>query len=134
MELTSKNVFHLFVSLLFLEDELQDDEPPEEHIEIEGITQTVYFHPLRLNEAKTHISKLVSQTPLDFQEGGGGGNSFLALCYDINGEQWTDSHQHMEELCLMAVAAGVGKWSMPREMWPTLPRKMPYITFNPKGV
>jgi len=63
-------------------------------------------------------------------EGGGGGWSFLQLCEDDHGEQWTGLHKVMDELLMLAIATKHARILLPRELWSALPGGMPYIMFS----
>jgi len=54
------------------------------------------------------------------------GWSFLQMCEDKHGQQWTGEHRAMEELVVLGQAAGFVALLAPREMWPVLPGGMPY--------
>lgn len=129
MKLTSKMVETILYSLLYTEDEVID----ERIVIVDGIILQYGFHPDRVTNAKVQIAELLKEVPQDFLVDGGGGSSFLRLCFDRHGSQWTGSHRMMESLCVLAIAADLGRWLMPREMWPILPGGVPYVVFAPNG-
>jgi hypothetical protein len=123
MELSPQNVTNIVLDCLFQEGEAQDDV-----VKAEGITARMGFHPARLNSHKDDIKEMLALLPIEFSEGGGW--SFLNLCNDRNGSLWTGDHAIMETLCVLAIATGLGQWTMPKEMWSVLPGQMPYFTIN----
>jgi hypothetical protein len=66
---------------------------------------------------------------LDEKFFGDTGGGFLELCQTKDGHQWGE-HRDMEALCVLAIAASLGQWCAPRELWSVLPGGMPYVVFN----
>lgn len=122
MDLTNENVEVVFMDCLF-----KDGENTENHIKVEGIQNTVGFHPERLTAHKEDVQAMLQFLPDEFQKGKGGGWSFLNACNDKDGSQWTGSHQRMEQLCQLGIGLGLAEWQLPREMWAILPGGMPYV-------
>lgn len=104
-----------------------------EAVKVLGVTRNFGFDPAKIEEAKPKVSALLHELSNDFfpGEGNGGGGSFLNLCNDKNGRQWTDYHGVMESLCVIAFATGQGRFLLPREAWAGLPGGMPYVVFTP---
>ena len=121
MELTSKNVQSVFMDCLF-----KDGENTSDPIVVEGVVSKFGFHKDRLELHKEDILKMLLQLPKEFQKDSGGGMSFLNACNDVDGRQWTDLHQVMEQLFVLGIGCNRVKCLMPREMWKVLPGGMPY--------
>ena len=121
MELTSKNVQSVFMDCLF-----KDGENISDPIVVEGVVSKFGFHKDRLELHKEDILKMLLQLPKEFQKDSGGGMSFLNACNDVDGRQWTDLHQVMEQLFVLGIGCNRVKCLMPREMWKVLPGGMPY--------
>lgn len=122
MELTTENVHDIFLTCLY--------KPTDKRlapIRVKGITIKVGFHPERLADHKTDIIDMLEYLPDSFREEGGGGMSFLNMCVDKNGRQWTGLHQTMENLLLLGLAIEQLSFLLPRELWKALPEGMPYI-------
>jgi hypothetical protein len=100
---------------------------------VKGIVRTFCFSPEKIGAHREEIRDLLSDMPDSFQAEGGGGMSFLNLCEDRHGEQWTGLQQTMEELVALGEAAGMASYPMPRDMWSVLPGGMPYVVFNTKA-
>lgn len=98
-----------------------------------GIVRKFGFDPAKIAAHKEEIRALLDDMPETFHMGGGGGWSFLNLCNDRHGEQWTGLHQTMEELVALGEAAGMAKYLMPREMWSAFPGGMPYVGFDTRA-
>jgi hypothetical protein len=103
-----------------------------EGTEIEG----VFKHRLNLEKleqfreaAKSWIAQLPNEFRCDIPEGGGGW-SFLNMCVDKDGHQWTGMHVTMDQMFALTKALGMSKEVLPREMWSALPGGMPYIQFS----
>lgn len=118
---------------LFKDKEIADGKPPSNAIIVEGIVQTMGFHPARIAQNTSKVIELIREVVTDeflvAENGGGGGMSFLHLCVDRSGEQWGE-HRNMEELYLLAAAAGLAGLCAPRAMWEMLPGGMPYLWFR----
>ena len=93
---------------------------------IHGIVRTVAFDPAKIQAHAGDIAALLAELPDQFRKSGGGGWSFLNACEDRRGALWTGLHQRMDELFMLALAAGQVTELLPREMWDALPGWMPY--------
>jgi hypothetical protein len=128
MPLTTEAVHDLYTDketgILF-----RPEEPTGDAVIVQGITRTFGFHPSRLNAAKPTIAHLLTELPDSFQENSGAGWSFLNGCLTKDEHQWGEQRD-VEELFCAAIAAGLARWVMPREMWDVLPGGMPYFVIN----
>lgn len=97
---------------------------------VEGVIGKFGFSPEKIAAHKSEIRELLADMPDEFQMDKGGGWSFLNLCNDRHGEQWTGMHQTMDELVALGQAAGMAKFLMPRDMWAMFPGGMPYVGFD----
>jgi hypothetical protein len=123
--LKSERVEAIFMDCLF-----KDGEDITNHVKAEGITSNVGFHPERLAGHKAEITLMLDELPDSFKKTGGGGMSFLQACEDKHGNQWTGSHQRMDQLFQLGTSTGKVECLMPRNMWPMLPGGMPYYSIN----
>lgn len=78
-----------------------------ERIEVDGIIGNYGLRKDVLEKYKDEIYEMLLELPIEFQIRGGGGWSFLNMCNDKNGEQWTGFHQRMEQLLCLGI--GIGK-------------------------
>lgn len=122
MKLTAENVHNTFINCLFSEGE-----STEKYILGEGCITKVGFNPERLKNNEANIIEMLNQLPDEFKKTGGGGMSFLNICNDKDGNQWSDLHQTMDELVTMGIASEKASFLMPRDMWSVLPGGMPYV-------
>ena len=122
MDLTAENVHQVFTDCLYKEGENTD-----KHIKAEAIMMTVGFHPGRLKDNYKKIGNLLNQLSNDFKKDSGGGMSFLNMCEDKDGNQWTGSHKQMDELVALGIASGEMEYLIPKKMWEMLPGGMPYL-------
>ena len=129
-KLTTQAVTDLLAHCLYTDAEADDGEV-EEALIVEGIMRDYGLHPGRVDENRENIAELLRELPNNFfiGEGGGGGWTFLNLCMDKHDNHWAE-HPTMEVLCVLAIAAGLGKWAVPKEMWSVFPGGMPYIQFD----
>lgn len=127
-----REVEELFTSCLFRGSELANGVPADglSPVVAEGITQTVGFHPQRIEQAKPKIVGFIGQIGDEFLKSKGGGWSFLNLCNDRHGRQWANLHRTMEQLVQLAIGVGLGGYLLPRETWSIFPGGMPYVWFD----
>lgn len=104
--------------------------PPEKPVVVDGIIHRMKMLPSRIEEQKNKIQEILDEMPPEFHKSKGGGWSFLNLCNDRHGNQWTGMHALMEYVVILALASGMGKFLMPRECWKSFPGEMPYIVFD----
>jgi hypothetical protein len=99
---------------------------------VTGLTRTYGFVPESLEAHRSEIEAMIRELPDAFLDGpgGGGGYTFLGLCEDRHGRQWTDFHLDMEGLVCLAMAIGKAEFCMPREFWSAFPGGAPYIRFK----
>lgn len=124
MKLTSLNVVSIFKDCLPKDASL----PEEQTVEVEGIVSRVVFAKEKLSAHKEEICSLWAELPDSFQKTKGGGMSFLNMCIDKNGSQWTGEHRTMEMLLLLGMGIGKVSYTIPRRLWLIFPGRMPYIT------
>lgn len=134
----SDDVHNAFMDCLYTERELvaMPQTPPPEAVIVKGITKHIGFQPTRLEEKREAVKQWILGLHPNFlstKDGGGGGWTFLNMCNDKNDVQWTDFHQVMEELTLMAMGLEMAEFQLPREVWSSLPGGVPYIAFYPNG-
>jgi hypothetical protein len=114
------------VDKIFMNSLSNDKDYASNRVMAEGITCTVWFSLTALKIYKNEIEEMLKDLPIEFQENGGGGMSFLNACNDKNGDQWTGLHQRMEQLFQLGIAIEKVKCLMPRDFWEMLPGGMPY--------
>jgi hypothetical protein len=132
MERRAQRVNAIFIDCLFTEAELASLEPgvpPEGAIVVDSFLGSFGLHSGRVAAHKDEIRECLAGLPSQFYQGGGGGWSTLNLCMDENDIQWGE-HVNVQELCVLAIAAGFGRWLMPRSMWSVFPAAMPYVVFD----
>lgn len=125
MELTAQNVENVFKACLF-----KENENIENSTIVDGITTKCSFNSKHIEENKSNIENMLAQLPDEFKKQNGGGWSFLNLCNNNKGEQWTGFHFRMEQLICLGMAIKKVKYLMPREMWNMLPGGMPYLVIE----
>lgn len=122
MKLTAENVDFIFRDCLF-----RKDEDTANAVKVEGIICKFCFHPERLEIHKAEIAEMCDELPDHFKASSGDGGAFLHLCINKHNEQWTGSHQHMEQLMTLGLASGKIQLLAKRELWEKLPGGMPYV-------
>jgi len=125
--LDSEKVEKIFRCCLYEDDEIINGKPIIEPIITDGIMGKFGLHPDRVKENESTIIEMLNELPDDFKRTGGGGMSFLNMCNDKNGRQWTGLHRIMELLVCLGIAIGKVKYNLPKEDWSMLPGAMPYI-------
>ena len=120
MQLTSENVEAVFKDCLA---------NTAEHT-LKGVLIEVAFNREKIAEHEQDIMQMLMQLPKEFHRPGGCGWSFLNMCIDKNGNQWTDFHQTQDKLVCLGRSIGAVEFLMPRDLWKALPGGMPYIVIN----
>jgi len=123
----AEEVRALLVHCLF-----KEGEPTEPRITVEGITANFALHTDRVAEKRAAIAEQLAGLPAPFHQGRGDGWSFLNACVDEHDRHWGE-HASMEMLFALGIAAGLGRWVLPRDVWASLPGGVPYfVVFKPK--
>ena len=128
--LNSEEVKKVFGCCLYQDDEIINGKPIIEPILVEGVIGKFGLHPDRVKENKSTIIEMLNELPDDFKMTGGGGMSFLNMCNDKNGRQWTDLHRTMELLVCLGIVIGKVEYNLPKEDWSMLPGSMQYIVIG----
>lgn len=106
-------------------------EIPSTAILVEGVVSMYGLNPDRLEEKREEVVEFIKSTvPTKFLVDHEGGASFLELCRDKDGEQWTSLHKVMEALVCLAMGLDLAGWCAPQAMWDSLPGGMPYVWFR----
>jgi len=106
---------------------LAEAEANPDMIIVRGPVMTFAFGRAEVEAARSEIDDLLDELPDAFHEGRGEGWSFLNLCEDRDGRQWTDQHRYAELLVVLGLAIGRVDYILPRDMWHISPGGMPYI-------
>jgi len=122
MNLTAENVHDIFKKCL-------SNDSVDIKI-VDGVLTKASFCIKKLEENKSNISDMLNDLPDSFKKGTGDGWSFLNMCEDNKGSQWTDFHVTVDELVCLGIAVDKMSYLMPREMWNVLPGGMPYLVIN----
>jgi len=126
--INSEEVTAMFKDCLFRDAEVNP--PPTDFVKTNGIAVNIEFHPTRLDSHKRRIGEIVGNLSKEFVEGGGW--TFLNMCLDKNGNQWTSFHKVQDQLLCLAVGTNQGKILM-AEMASVMPGGVPYVQFKPGG-
>jgi hypothetical protein len=97
-------------------------------LKVEGILHTFMLSPEKLATHRAEIVEMLAQmNPMFFDDGTGGGWSFLNLCETADGTLWTGEHRAVEQLCALAIGLDLAGFVGSREMWEAFPGGMPYV-------
>lgn len=113
--LTSEKVHEIYRECLLKEEELANGEPAVDFTVGEGIQHTGVFNTERLERRRDEITAMIDELP-DIEQG----PSFLSLCYDKHGRQWTGEHPTMDLLMQLGRATETIVFPLPREVWPAI--------------
>lgn len=120
----SSRLNEIFEDCLFEEKEIENGIPIYEEKFVDGIVAIYGFNSNKILKHKEEISSMLDEMDITFKKGW----SFLNLCFDKDGNQWTGSHLTMEQLMCLGMAIGrVSYCTIDRDMWTVLPGGMPYI-------
>ena len=104
-----------------------DGDDRQNIIEADGVLNRFGFHPERLESARGQVREWLHALPTEFQEGKGGGWSFMNGCMLATGELWTGDQATVEQLFALGCALGLASRS-PRFMDHLCPGGVPYFT------
>ncbi len=123
MKLTSENVETIFKDCLA-------DKTENAQI-IHGVVLKAAFDRSKVSDNRNNIISMLSLLPEQFHAGKGGGWSFLNLCVDKAGQQWTDFHQMCDKLVCLGIAIGAVEFCFKqRELWQVFPGGVPYVVVD----
>lgn len=104
-----------------------EGEDTNSSIIVEGITTKYGFNPKKIKENKDQIKEIVNELPEQFKLG----YTFLHMCLNKEGQHKEGQHwgeQHTCELLMvMAVAADIMAYCLPRNKWDMFPGDVPYV-------
>jgi len=126
--INAQEVRDVFKVCLFRKEEVENGKPKPEMIEVQGIISRFGLHKERVYKHKEKIIEFLKELPEEFFKGGGW--SFLNLCNDKDGNQWTGLQAIMQELVCLGIAIGKVKYTIPKETWAALPGGMPYVSIS----
>lgn len=98
-------------------------------IKVDAVVSSFAFDGAKINARSERIKALLSVMHSNFHKQHGGGWSFLQLPMDADGIQWGEQLE-AEALVALAIAAGMGQFTLPRDMWSALPGGVPYVVFD----
>lgn len=109
---------------LFRQGEIPiDGSPPEGVVFVEGLTAKFGLHPDRLESHRAEVGAMLAEMPDGLKDG----MTFLQLCEDREGRQWTSYHRDVELLVVLGVGLKLLEYCAPRALWAALPGGMPYV-------
>jgi len=126
-KLTPAVVESIFYDCLF-----KEDEPKDIYVEAEGLVCNVGFHQGRLESHRQEITELLDKLPSEFKKSEGGGWTFLNACLDKDGNQWTGSHEIMEQLVQLGIGIDMVHYLFPKALWSSFPGGVPYFIIGSK--
>ena len=126
MKLTSENVDKVFCDCLYRKSEDLHKALSDGKL-IEGVMLKVVFNTEKVEKHLQDIKDMLAQLPLEFRKEDGGGWSFLQMCNDEEGNQWTGVHKQMDALVCLGLAIDELRFCLPREMWKVFPDGMTYV-------
>ena len=125
----SDRIGSIFMDCLFLDKEIVNGKPILDPVYCTGINRKFGFHPTRIEYHKEEIGNMIKELP----DSSDSGISFLSMCEDKTGEQWTGFHARMEQLLVLGIAIGKLEYVLERDLWKELPGGMPYVKRIQKG-
>ncbi len=124
-----ERVDEIFRDCLFKDDEIENDAdgnkiPPDGLVAVEGVVGKFGFHHVRLEGYTDEIGQMLDLLGDRPKEG----CSFLELCYQGDGYQWTGLHLRMNQLvCLGIGTKQAEKLVLPGVLAQMMPGGMPYV-------
>jgi len=125
----AKEVGEIFEDCLY-KGEKPNCETSEDTIVVEGVVHNFAIDLSKLEKHADRVAELLGYLPTNFHKSGGGGWSFLQMCDDRNGVQWTGFHMRMEQLLVLGIALKKARIQVPRDMWKVFPGGVPYLVVD----
>jgi hypothetical protein len=127
-KLSAENVERIFFDCLMPENLTDEQIEKIKFISTEGVSIGGDFQVKELNKHRQRITEMISQLPETFLQHEGGGWSFLNLCLNKDGQQWTDSHEVCDMLVCLGLAIDKIEFNIKdRSKWWSMPGGMPYV-------
>lgn len=126
MKLTSENVDKVFCDCIYGECDDRQEALLKGKL-VKGVMLNVAFNPEKIEKHRDDIKDMLSQLPLAFRQEDGGGWSFIKMCVDAEGNQWTSVHKQMDAIVCLGLATEDLRFCLPREMWKVFQDGMPYV-------
>ncbi|MBP1308990.1 hypothetical protein JOD82_002010 [Paenibacillus sp. 1182] len=123
--INAHRVNEILLDCLYKNDEIKDGKPVIPCVGVEGVMNWLGFHPNRLASYKEEVTTMISNLPSEIQTLNG--VSFLNVCQDTNGEQWTGHHKTCDELIMLGIGLKLLEYVLPKEMWSLCPGGLPMI-------
>lgn len=125
-------VSRIFLDCLIKENEfdVKTKKPSSPFYTVEGIVAFYMLSKDRVSSHRQEIIDALSELPKEFMKKNGGGWTFLNMCVDKNGRQWSGLHRVMEQLVVLGVAINKVTYCLPRQVWNKLPGGVPYIQID----
>lgn len=125
MNITASNMSHL-TKQAFSECIFQHGNANDDFIIVEGVFGNFIFNCQHLEEHRNLITSLIAELPCNPQ-------ITFTIC-DIRtnrqGFTWTNDLVVCDCLVAMAIGLNLMFYSLPKNMWHSLPRGLPYILLN----
>lgn len=128
--LDPSKVIKLGEECVFTKDEIVNGQPIKEFTCVEGIQNIFFFSTEKLNKNKKEIAELINMLPLMTEIP----QSFLGLCMDKNGRQWTGDQGVMDILITLGIACDLIDYAYPKEMWDQLIGSTPLVVKSKKDI
>lgn len=129
-DIVSLSVDNLMRQCLFRESEL-NDEVFQKAIKVQGLENTFYLNPKKIEKRKDDILELVEFVPDEnFLRGKGGGATVLNLTETKYGDEWGDV-KDVSLFCVLSIASNFASWKQISSN--ILPRNLPFIVFDKQG-
>jgi hypothetical protein len=128
-ETLSEKVVRIFNDCLFTDEEVaavKEEQLKELAVVVEGIKVRLGLNKERVEKNKSEIVAIINKMHPNFREGW----SFLNLVLDKDMKQWASDHRTAEQLLILATAAGICRYTVPRQMWASMPGGLPYIQLD----
>lgn len=103
------------------------EKPNGPDIIVDSISGVQFIYRKKFQKHLPEVGKMIDDLPDEFFDLSG---PFSLLATRRDGTMWTGEPMVMEKFLILAMAAGLAKFTLPRSAWKFLPNQLPYIHFD----
>lgn len=100
----------------------------KDSIIVDGVSGPQAFRKDILETHRTNVKMMLAELPPKYFTSGGA--TFNDLWDHSDGTRWTGTLSVMDMLLMLGLALGYVQYILPRDLWVTLPGRLPWLSIN----